>query len=71
MAKKEKFFWWHGSDLTDFFTKGTSLAETSFRVEFHPKEEFGLKLIPLGAVIQHEGEHEFNVVHACPPVCPD
>lgn len=71
MAKKAKFFWWHGSDLTGFFTKGAAMAGQNFRVEFHPDEEKGLKLIPMDAVIEHVGDHAYNVVHACPPVCPD
>ena len=64
--KKEKYFWWDGADLTDFFTKGAAMAGTKFRVEFHPDEEMGLKLV---SAAEHVGDHEYNVVHKCPPDC--
>ena len=70
MAKKSEYFWWDGADLTGFFTKGAAMAGTKFRVEFHPDEEKGLKLISGGAT-KAEGDDTFNVVHKCPPFCPD
>ncbi len=49
----KKFTWWHGSDLAEFFARGHAMAGQDFRVEFHPKEEKGLKIVPLDAVIEH------------------
>jgi hypothetical protein len=70
MAKKPKYYWWHGSDLTAFFTKGAAMSGQKFRVEFHPDEEKGLKIIPGGAA-KASAEDAFNVVHTCPPDCPE
>lgn len=65
-----KMYWWHGSDLAEFFRQGAGMEGSDFRVEFHPKEEMCLRLVP-DVAVKHVGDHEFNVVHKCPPDCPD
>jgi len=64
-----KRYWWYGEDLAEFFRLGSAMEGSEFRVEFDPKDEFCLKLVP--AAEAKGGRHEFNVVHTCPPDCPD